>query len=334
MRLGFHALALGFAAQVLMTGFAFAQAKTEISITRQPGILYLASHVMERQELIENQAAKNGAAGVKVKWLTFGGGGAQTDALLAGGVDIVNTGVGNLLLLWDRTRGRVKGIVSSSAQPVLMLSRDPRIKTLSDIGPNDKIAVPTVKISTQAILLQMAAAKLYGDKEVGRFDANTVQLSHPDAMVALGNAKHEVANHFSAPPFQYLELAAGAHLVISSKDIIGGPLSQAQFFTTTGFADANPVLIKAVRTATEEAIAFINAHPRDALGIYKEITGDKANLDDLEATLKQPGMMDFILAPQGTMKFAEHLFKTGILKTMPKAWTDYYLPVAADLPGN
>jgi NitT/TauT family transport system substrate-binding protein len=334
MRLAFSALALSVAAQVLMTGFAIAQGKTEISITRQPGILYLASHVMERQELIEKSAAKSGVAGVKVKWLTFGGGGAQTDAMLAGGVDIVNTGTGNLLLLWDRTRGRVKAIVASSAQPVLMLSRDPRIKTLADIGPTDKIAVPTVKISTQAILLQMAAAKLYGDKDVNRFDANTVQLSHPDAMVALGNPKHEVANHFSAPPFQYLELAAGAHLVASSADIIGGPLSQAQFFTTTQFADANPVLIKAVRSAAEEAVAFINAHPRDALGIYKEITGDKASLDDLEATLKQPGMMDFLLAPQGTMKFAEHLFKTGIIKTMPKAWTDYYLPVAADLPGN
>ncbi len=40
--------------------------------------------------------------GVKTKWLTFTGGGSQTDALLAGNVDIVNTGTGNLLLLWDR----------------------------------------------------------------------------------------------------------------------------------------------------------------------------------------------------------------------------------------
>ena len=50
--------------------------------------------------------------------------------------------------------------------------------------------------------------------------------------------------------------------------------------------------------------------------------------------LKQPGMMDWIAAPQGTMKFAAHLYKVGTLKTMPKAWTDYYLPITADLPGN
>jgi NitT/TauT family transport system substrate-binding protein len=330
-----HWIAYGIAALGLLTAApVHAQAKSEIAITRQPGILYLASHVMEEHKLIEAHAAKAGVANLKVNWLNLSGGGAQTDALLAGSVDIVNTGTGNLLLLWDRTRGRVKGIIGSSAQPVLLLSRDERIKTLADIRPEDKIAVPTVKISTQAILLQMAAAKMYGDSEVNRFDANTVQLGHPDAMAAMSNARHEVTSHFSAPPFQYLELASGAHLVGSSKDIIGGPLSQAQFFTTTQFADANPVIVKAVRTATEEAIAYIRRNPREALAIYKKITGDKADLDQLVDILRQPDMMEFRTEPQGTMRFAEHLYKTGILRTMPKAWTDYYLPMASDLAGS
>ena len=34
---------------------ALAQQKSEISITRQPGILYMPSHVMEKQPLIENE---------------------------------------------------------------------------------------------------------------------------------------------------------------------------------------------------------------------------------------------------------------------------------------
>ena len=68
-------------------------------------------------------------------------------------------GTGNLLLLWDRTRGGVKGIVATSAQPMTLISRDPNIKSLKDFGPNDKIAVPTVKVSTQAIVLQIAAPK-------------------------------------------------------------------------------------------------------------------------------------------------------------------------------
>jgi NitT/TauT family transport system substrate-binding protein len=163
-----------------------------------------------------------------------------------------------------------------------------------------------------------------------------VQLGHPDAYVAMTNAKHEVRNHFSIPPFTFLELknVPGAHVVLSSPDVMGGPLSQAQFFTMTKFADANPKIIQAVFDATKEAQDFIRSDTRAAVEIYKEVTGDKTSVEDLLAWLKEPGMMEWNLQPQGTMKFAAHLFKTGTLKTMPKAWTDYYLPVAHELKGN
>jgi NitT/TauT family transport system substrate-binding protein len=315
---------------------AQAQQKSEIALSRQPGIFYMPSHIMEKQKLIEKHAAVLGVSGVTTKWINLSGGGAQTDALLAGGVDILNTGTGNLLLLWDRTRGGVKGIVATSAQPMTLISRDAHIKSLRDFGPNDKIAVPTVKVSTQAIVLQIAASELFGADQWAKLDANTVQLGHPDAYVAMTNAQHEVRNHFAIPPFTFLELknVAGAHVVLSSPDVMGGPLSQAQFFTTTKFADANPKIIQAVRDATREAHDLIRSDTRAAVEIYKEVTGDKTSVEDLLAWLKEPGMMEWNLQPQGTMKFAAHLFKTGTLKTLPKASTDYYLPVAHDLKGS
>ena len=315
---------------------ALAQQKSEIVLSRQPGIFYMPSHIMEKQKLIEKHAAALGASGVSIKWITLSGGGAQTDALLAGGVDILNTGTGNLLLLWDRTRGGVKGIVATSAQPMTLISRDANIKSLRDIGPNDKIAVPTVKVSTQAIVLQIAAAELFGADQWSKLDPNTVQLGHPDAYVAMTNAQHEVRNHFAIPPFTFLELknVSGAHVVLSSPDVMGGPLSQAQFFTTTRFADANPKIVQAVRDATKEAHDLIRSDTRAAVEIYKEVTGDKTSVEDLLAWLREPGMMEWNLQPQGTMKFAAHLFRTGTLKTQPKAWTEYYLPLAHDLKGN
>jgi NitT/TauT family transport system substrate-binding protein len=330
-----RALAAGFlAAGLLASGSARAQQKSEVAITRQPGIIYLPTHVIEKQGLIEKHAERLGVPGVKTKWLTFTGGGTQTDALLAGNVDIVNTG--NLLLLWDRTRGGVKGIVATSALPLLLVSRDPKIRTIKDIGPGDKVAVPTVKVSTQAILLQMAAGEAYGADQSGRLDANTVQLGHPDAAIALANPTHEIKTHFAAPPFQYVELrnVPGAHIVARSPDIIGGPLTQGQFFTTTKFADANPKIVQAVRAASEEAQAFIRQDTRKAVEIYREVTGDKTSVEDLLSYLREPGMMEFNLQPQGTMRFAEHLGRIGTLRTKPKAWTDYYLPVAHDLSGS
>lgn len=315
---------------------AIAQQKSELVISRQPGILYMPLHVIEKNKLLEKHAKALGIADATVKWVSFSNGGAQQDALLSNNVDVVNTGTGQLLLLNDRTRGGVKGIVASSASPLTFVSRDPKIKSLKDIGPADKIAVPTVKTSTQAILLQMAAAQMFGPDQWGKFDANTVQLGHPDAFVAMKNPSHEVQNHFGAPPFDFYELkeVPGAHKVITSTEIIGGPLSQGQFFTTTKFADANPKWIEAVRKAAEEAKAMIEKDMVGGVEAYKEINNDKTPTETLVELMKQPGMADFNLYPQGTMKFAAHLHKIGALKNMPASWKDYYLPTSHDLPGS
>src|SRR5215813_1273950 len=218
-RMMWRMLAGAVVAAGLVQGSAVqAQQKTEIALSRQPGIFYMPSHIMEKQKLIEKHAAALGVPNVTTKWVTFSGGGAQTDALLAGGVDILNTGTGNLLLLWDRTRGGVKGIVATSAQPMTLISRDANIKSIKDFGPNDKIAVPTVKVSTQAIVLQIAASETFGADQWSKLDPNTVQLGHPDAYAALSNPKHEVHNHFSIPPYTFLEMknVPGTHVVLNS----------------------------------------------------------------------------------------------------------------------
>lgn len=333
-----HFFCAASAALLLVATSASLQAQelNEISITRQPGIVYFPTHVMEKQKLIEKQAEKLGLKDFKVNWVNLSGGGAQTDALLSGSVHMVNTGVGNLLLLNDRTKGAVKGVIATSALPLALISRDPKVKTLSDIKGNEKIAVPTVRVSTQAILLQMEAAKLYGPDQWGKLDVNTVQLGHPDAFTAMSNPKGEINNHFAAPPFQFRELKSvpGAHIVIQSQDIIGGPLTQSHFFCTTKFAEANPKVIQAVMAATLEAQAYIREHTADAVDIYREITRDPTSKEDLLGYLKQPDMMEFNPQPQGVMKFAEHLYKIGTLKTEPKSWKDFYLPSAHNLPGN
>src|SRR5271155_4428408 len=92
-------------------GHSVGQTKSEILIIRQPGIIYLAADVMEKQRLVEMHAARLGIPDLKVKWTTISSGGGATE-LLAGSVDIVNTGIGNLLVLWDKTKGGVKGIVA------------------------------------------------------------------------------------------------------------------------------------------------------------------------------------------------------------------------------
>ena len=178
----------------------------EIRLAQQFSIGYLQLNVMEHQQLIEKHAKLLGIPEVKVSWLKFNGPAAVNDALLSGTLDIASGGVPGLLTLWAKTKGtpqEVRGISALSSQPFLLNSRDPDVKTIKDLKPSDHIAVPAVKVSVQAIMLQMAAAKAFGAKEFAKLDAQTVSMSPPDATIALLGGKSEVTASFSVPPFQY-----------------------------------------------------------------------------------------------------------------------------------
>ena len=149
---------------------------SELRITKQPSIIYLPLVVMEQNKLLEKHAKAAGLGDLKVSWITFNSGGASTDALLSGSVDLVTSGVSNLLLLWERTKGEVNGVTSVGGLPMLLVTRDPAVKTLKDFTEKDKIAVPTIKVSSQAMVLKMAMEKMYGEAARDKLDAMTVQL--------------------------------------------------------------------------------------------------------------------------------------------------------------
>lgn len=307
----------------------------ELRITKQPGIIYLAPIVMEQQKLVEREAARLGLPELRARWITFGGGGAATDALLSGNVDIVTTGASNMLLLWDRTRGQVKGLAGSSATPMWLISGRPEVKTLRDLEPTDKIAVPTVKISSQAIILQIAARQLYGDADFAHFDAMTVTLGHPDAQAALTGGKGGgLTGHFSGAPYQAAEASApGLHVVTTSDQIMGGPYSNAVYFAQTRFHDANPTVMKAFMAAAAAAADYIAAHPREACELYLAATGEKTPVDVLLQQIGDP-KTSYSLAPFGMMRVASHMADIKVLKTRPATWQEFFFPEAAELPGN
>ncbi len=161
---------------------------TEIRFARQFSMGYLQFNLMERHRLVEKHARMAGIPEPKVVWATFNSPAAMNDALLSGSIDIVAGGVPGLLTIWARTHGSanaVKGVAAFSSQPILLNTRNARVKNLTDFTEQDKIAVPAVKISLQAVMLQMAAAKQWGREQFARLDPLTVGMSPPDATVAL-----------------------------------------------------------------------------------------------------------------------------------------------------
>ena len=306
---------------------------SEVRISKQYGLPYLSVVVVEQQRLIEKHAKALGLGDVKVNWVTIGSGGTSTDSLLAGNLDFVTSGVSNMLLLWSRSGGQVKAVSAASAVPLILVTRNPNVKTIADFGEKDKIAVPTVKVSMQSTILGIAAEKVYGEAGRGKFDSLTVAMAHPDATVALLSGG-ELNNHFSAPPYQHQALKApGVRTVLNSTDVMGGPATITVIFGTVKFHDANPKTVAAIYAAMGEAMDFINKDKRAAADLYLKATKEKIGLDELAAMIEMPGFA-YTLAPNGTLKYAEQMFKTGVIKTQPASWKDAFFPEAHALQGN
>src|ERR1700753_3940718 len=136
----------------------------------------------------------------------------------------------------------------------ILTTHNPAVKTIADFTSADRIAVPTVKISGQAMALQMAAAKLWGFEKYDRLDEFTVSMGHPDAMQAVVSGQ-TVNSHFSVAPFNYYECRVrGIHQRPSTYETAGKHTNGLQV-ATKAFHDANPKICAAVRASHEGANA-------------------------------------------------------------------------------
>lgn len=313
-----------------------ARAETgEITIAKEYGIGYLPYLVMEHEKLVEKHAKARGLGDLKVSWKTFGGSGFTQSAMIAGQIQFASSGVPWFLLLWDKTGGDVKSVGALDSMPLYLNTRNPKVKSLQDLGEGDRIALPAIKSSIQAITLQMAAARAFGAGQAAKLDPLTVSLSHPDAMTALLSGKSEIDSHFTSPPFQDLELKdARIHRVLSSYEVLDGAATFIIASTTAKFQKANPKTFEAFVAALEEAHALIAADRRKAAQIYLEMSGDKRlSLEDLLQMLGNPDYR-FTLVPEGMMKYASFMASTGALKKKPADWKELFFPHVHKLPGS
>jgi NitT/TauT family transport system substrate-binding protein len=326
----------GLVALPALTRTASAEVSS-IKLGKQYGLPFLPQMVMEEHKLIETHAQKLGVSGLEVGWQTMGGPGALNDGLLSGQIQFVNVAAPSLATLWDKTFGtpiEVRAICTVQSMPYVLNTRNPKVKTIADFTDADRIAVPTVKISGQAMALQMAAAKLWGFNNYEKLDAFTVTMGHPDAMQSVLTGQ-TVNSHFAVAPFNYYELKVpGIHTVLKSYDTVGGKHTNGIQVTTKQFHDANPKICLAVRASHEEANAFIKREPKAAAEIYLKLTHDKKNsADDLVTMITDPDI-DYTTAPAALMQHFEFMHKVGRLKHMPASWKDMFFAEAHDLKGT
>lgn len=311
-----------------------ARAEGKLRIAEQFGVVYLLLNVAQDQKLIEKHGKKHGID-IDVRWIKLSGGAVINDALLSGSIDIAGAGVGPLMTIWDRTRGRqnVRGVASLGSFPFYLVSTNPAVRSIADFGPQDRIALPGVTVSVQARILQMAAARQWGDAQYRKLDPLTQTVPHPDAAAALIAGKTELNAHFGAPPFQQQELAGNpnARVVLDSYQVLGGPASSTVLYATEKYVKNNPKTYRAFLDALAEAAQYITSNPDGAADAYLRV--NKGNVDRalLLAVIKDP-KTQWRVAPQNTLGLAQFLHQVGAIRNRPASWKDYFFdhPVIAN----
>lgn len=329
---------LGLLAAPALMRSAFADEASSITLISQHGLPYLPLMLMQDGRLVEKQAAKLGLSGLKTDYRTLGGTQSLVDALIGGQMHFGITGVPGLATLWDKTAGtanEVRALCAAQAMPFILTCNRPEVKSIKDFREGDKIAVPGVKNSNQAICLQMAAAKEWGQEHYARLDPFTITLPHPDAAVAIIAKSTELTAHYGVSPFQDYELAApGVHAVLKSYDTLGGQTTNGVVLMSRKFHDANPKITRAVYAALGEASEFIRKQPRQSAEIYIRMANEKrSGPAEMEKMISNPDNA-WTTTPQNAMRYVAFMHTVGTLKKLPGDWKDLFMPEVHGLAGS
>jgi len=328
----------GLIAMPALARSAFADEVATVTIIGQHGLPYLPLMLMRDQKLVEKHAARLGVPNLTADYRTLGGTQSLVDALIAGQMNFGITGVPGLATLWDKTAGtanEVRALSAAQAMPFLLNTHHADIKSIKDFKEGDKIAVPGIKNSNQAICLQMAAAKEWGQENYAKLDPYTVTLPHPDAAIAIISKSSELTAHYGVSPFQNYEIAApGVHTVLKSYDTLGGQTTNGVVLMTKKFRDANPKATAAVYAALNEASDFIKREPRQSAEVYIRLTNEKrSGPDDIAKMISDPDNA-WTTTPQNAMRYVEFMHKVGTCKKLPASWKDLFMPEVHELKGS
>jgi NitT/TauT family transport system substrate-binding protein len=311
-----------------------AEART-VRIAKQYGISYLPLTVMQEKKLLESEGKKLGLD-LSTEWVRFTGGPPMNEALISGNLDFASGGVGPLVTIWSRTvkNMKVKGIAALNAMPLYLNTIKPEIKTIKDFTEKDRIALPAVRVSIQAVILQMAAEKAFGQGQEHKLDAWTVSLSHPDGLAQMMSGKSEITAHLTSAPYQYEELKdKRVHRVLNSYDVLGGPHTFNAVYATSKLYEKEPKLVQAFLAALNEAMKEIKADPHAAAELWVKADKSKIPVADAEKIIRDPENQ-WTTTPLKTMVFADYMSRVKMIPVKPASWKDMFIDAVHNLPGS
>jgi NitT/TauT family transport system substrate-binding protein len=326
-------LAAGFAAAMSVTS-ANAEPRV-VRLATQYGISYLPLTIMSEKKLLEQEGKKLGLD-LSTEWIRFTGGPPMNEALISGNLDFASGGVSPMVTIWARTQSnlKVKGICAINSMPLYLNTINPNVKTIKDFTEKDRIALPAVRVSMQAVILQMAAEKVFGKGEEHKLDQWTVSLSHPDGLAQMMSGKSEITGHFTSAPFMYTELAdSRIHRVLNSYDVFGSPHTFNVVWASAKLYEGEPKVVQAFLNAMKIAMKDINDDPAGAAALWVKADKSKLTAADAEKIIRDKENK-WTMTPEQVMVVADYMSRVKMIPVAPKSWKDMFIDAVHDLPGS
>jgi NitT/TauT family transport system substrate-binding protein len=326
---------VGFIVLALLSEPALAQDQVKIGVGY--GLAFLPVYICEDLKLVEKYA-KALHLNARVSYERFASAEAVQDAIASGTVDIGPFGAAPLLMAWDRAenakdaRGQILAVSGLTTLPLALLSNEANVRSIGDLRPSDRIAVPTLS-SPQMFFLQMQSEKTFGQYD--RLRRQIVETAPPQALSDLIESKDQITADFASPPFTQLALKdTSVHQILGSEQVIGGKASFLILGARRAYIEAHPKIPQIIDEAMDEAARMIHDDPQHAARIYLTHEPSKAlDAGDIKAVL-EVNKDEFGSAIEGIQKFANFMASHGELKTPPQSWKDIVAPALLNSPSG
>jgi ABC-type nitrate/sulfonate/bicarbonate transport system substrate-binding protein len=296
------------------------------------GLAFLPIYICQDLKLVEKYA-KGQHLDIDATYQRFLDAGSVEEAIESGTIDIGPYGVAPLLAASEQpTKRQILAVSGITTLPLTLLTNRRSVHGIADLGPGDRIAIPT-PTAPQLYFLQIASEKLFGKYD--RLADQLTFISHGAALAALISGAGTVTAYFSSPPYTQIALKdARIHSILRSEDLIGGKASFLVLGARKSYVEAHARVAEAVAKAIDEAARIIHDDPARAARIYLTHEPSKAlNEADIEAVLRQD-KDEFGSAVQGFKVLADFLSRHGELKSPLKSWRDIVAPALLNSPGS
>lgn len=297
------------------TGANSSSSPSSFTIVYQPGLGSVTLVILKLQKTLDKQFPHT-----SIQWRIVNSGASVREAVIANQAQLGSLGLPPFLVGWDRGFNW-KVLSSTDRADGWMVANNPRIKSLRDLTPSDKIGV-VAPDSQQAILIRKAAQQQLGNAHA--LDRNLISISSADGEQALRSG--QIAAHFAGSPFQEREVAGGAHIVLHSNDVFG-PVGAGLLALPENFYNQYPVFIKTVYQDILAATAFAKAnHGQAAQYLAQDQGGGGGSVAQFKTLLDSPNFV-FETTPTGLVNYATFMQSIGLTSKVPGSVRDLELPV-------